>query len=99
VIFGVFALGAYLANGRAGRMGLMAMVITVVGHALFLVIGGVSAFAAAAEGQAYLAGIEEEFARLDYGIAHAATFGLIILLGFLVKSAVVRAGRISPGPS
>src|SRR3712207_9189248 len=28
-IFGTFALGAYLANGRAGRLGLVAMVITV----------------------------------------------------------------------
>jgi signal transduction histidine kinase len=44
-IFGVFALGAYLANSRAGRLGLVAMVITVVGQALSLVIGGVSTFA------------------------------------------------------
>src|SRR3712207_2977011 len=35
-IFGTFALGAYLTRSRAGRMGLVAMVITVLGSALFL---------------------------------------------------------------
>src|SRR5918999_6571942 len=58
-IFGTFALGAYLANGRAGRLGLVAMVVTVLGSALFLPAMGVSAFAAPEEGQAYLAGIEK----------------------------------------
>jgi hypothetical protein len=51
-IFGVFALGAYLVNGRAGRLGLVAMVITVVGQALSLIIGGVSTFASNAIGRA-----------------------------------------------
>src|SRR5215207_6422484 len=45
-IFGTFALGAYLTRSRAGRLGLMAMVITVLGSALFLTGMGVSAFAA-----------------------------------------------------
>jgi hypothetical protein len=58
-IFGTFALGAYLATSRAGRLGLVAMVITVFGSALFLMPMGVSTFAAPKEGQAYLAGIEE----------------------------------------
>jgi hypothetical protein len=58
-IFGTFALGAYLANSRAGRLGLVAMVITVLGSALFLPAMGVSTFAVPEEGQAYLAGIEE----------------------------------------
>jgi hypothetical protein len=57
-IFGTFALGAYLTRSRAGGMGLVAMVITVFGSALFLPGMGVSAFAAPEEGQAYLAGIE-----------------------------------------
>jgi hypothetical protein len=35
-IFGTFALGAYLTRSRAGRMGLVAMVISVLGSALFL---------------------------------------------------------------
>jgi hypothetical protein len=50
-IFGTFALGAYLADGRAGRMGMTAMVLTVFGSALFLPGMGVSAFAAPEEGQ------------------------------------------------
>src|SRR3712207_2899412 len=58
-IFGAFALGAYLASSRAGRMGMAAMVMTVFGSALFLPGMGVSAFAAPVEGQAHLAGIEE----------------------------------------
>src|ERR687894_1837750 len=58
-IFGTFALGVYLANSHAGRMGLVAMVLAVFGSALFLPGMGVSAFAAPEEGQAYLAGIEE----------------------------------------
>src|ERR671920_2036736 len=58
-IFGTFALGAYLTRSRAGRMGLVAMVTTVLGSALFLPGMGVSAFSAPEAGQAYLAGIEE----------------------------------------
>src|ERR687894_3011372 len=57
-IFGTFALGAYLTRSRAGHMGLVAMIITVLGSALFLPGMGVSTFAAPEEGQAYLAGIE-----------------------------------------
>jgi MFS family permease len=49
-MLGVFALGALLPNGRAGRMGLVGMVFTVVGQALGLVIGGVSTFATTESG-------------------------------------------------
>jgi hypothetical protein len=49
-IFGTFALGAYLANGRAGRLGLVAMFITILGSALFLPLMGVSTFSAPQEG-------------------------------------------------
>lgn len=58
-IFGIGALGVYLANGRAGRLGLVAMVMTVLGSALFLPLQGVSTFSAPEEGQAILAGLEE----------------------------------------
>jgi hypothetical protein len=58
-IFGTFALGAYLARSRAGGMGLVAMVITVLAYSLFLSWGGVSTFAAPQEGQAYLAARSE----------------------------------------
>ena len=55
-IFGVFALGTYLATSRAGRLGLVAMVITVLGSALFLPLQAVATFAAPEEGQAVGAG-------------------------------------------
>jgi hypothetical protein len=58
VIFGVFALGTWLSTSRSGRLGLAAMVITIVGSGLFLLLTGVSAFTVPWEGQAYLAGIE-----------------------------------------
>jgi hypothetical protein len=59
LVFSVFALGTYLARSRAGRLGLVAMVITVFGNALFLPLQGISTFSAPKEGQAVLAGIEE----------------------------------------
>jgi hypothetical protein len=78
-IFGVFALGAYLANSRAGRLGLVAMVVTVVGQALSLVIGGVSTFALNAIGRTYLAGTEDVM-RVEFPAAMSVLFGLAILL-------------------
>src|SRR5918996_5449669 len=84
-IFGTFALGAYLTRSPAGRMGLVAMVITVLGSALFLPGMGVSTFSAPEEGQAYLAGIEE-FSKLPntfVDTAFAATNLLMVLLIFV----------------
>jgi hypothetical protein len=99
-IFGTFALGAYLAGGRSGRLGLVSMVITVLGTALFLPAMGVSTFAAPAEGQAYLAGIEE-FSKLPASFADtvfSATSLLVILLLFvgnvLLGIAVWRSGTL-----
>ena len=84
-IFGIFALGAYLTRGRTGRMGLWAMVIGIFGQALFLLIGGVSTFATPAEGQAYLAGIEEyhDLPTSLAGTAQTATLGVSVLLQFV----------------
>jgi hypothetical protein len=56
-VFGTFALGAWLAPGRSGRLGLGAAVMAITGVLLFLPAMGVSTFAAPVEGQAYLAGI------------------------------------------
>ena len=99
-IFGTFALGTHLATSRAGRLGLVAMVITVFGTALFLMPMGVSTFAAPEEGQAYLAGIEE-FAKLPStfaDIVFAATSLLVIVLLFvgnlLLGVAVWRSGTL-----
>jgi hypothetical protein len=85
VIFGIFALGAYLTRSRAGSMGVWAMVIAVFGQASFLLIGGVSTFATPVEGQAYLAGIEE-YHKLPTSLAVAAqtaTLGVAVLLQFV----------------
>jgi hypothetical protein len=97
-IFGSIALGAYLTRSRAGRLGLVAMVIAVFGYSLFLTWGGVSTFAAPQAGQAYLAGIEE-FHKLPTILAstlQTATVVVSILLGFvgnvLLGVAVWRSG-------
>jgi hypothetical protein len=99
-IFGTFALGAYLAGGRAGRLGLVAMVLTVTGTALFLPAMGVSAFATPEEGQAHLAGIEE-FSKLPDIFADtvfAMTSLVVILLLFvgnlLLSVAIWRSGTL-----
>ena len=99
-IFGTFALGVYLARSRAGRMGLVAMVITVFGSALFLPGMGVSAFSAPEEGQAYLAGIEglNELPTSSADIAFAATSLLMVVLllvgNMLLGVAVWRSGKM-----
>jgi hypothetical protein len=96
-ILGVFALGTYLATSRAGRLGLAAMVITVVGHALGLAIGGVSTFASNAMGRAYLAGMKD-VSQVQYPSAMMVTFGVAILLMFvgsvLLGVAVWRSGTL-----
>ena len=100
LIFGVFALGVYLATSRAGRLGLVAMVITVLGSALFLPLQGVTTFSAPEEGQAVLAGLEE-FEALPPIFANTV-FGLtglvVIVLGFvghvLLGVAVWRSGTL-----
>jgi hypothetical protein len=84
-IFGTFALGAFLTNSRAGRLGLVAMVLTVLGSTLFLPAMGVSTFAAPEEGQAFLAGIEE-FSKLPSIFANTmlvVTSLLFVLLLFV----------------
>jgi hypothetical protein len=99
-IFGTFALGAYLTTSRAGSLGLVAMVITVFGSALFLPGMGVSAFSAPEEGQAYLAGIEglAELPTSSADIAFAATSLLVVVLllvgNVLLGVAVWRSGTL-----
>ena len=99
-IFGTFALGVYLAGSRAGRLGLVAMAITVFATALFLMPMGVSTFSAPKQGQAYLAGIEE-FVKLPGIFADtlaALTSLLFVVLIFvgnvLLGVAVWRSGTL-----
>jgi hypothetical protein len=89
-IFGTFALGACLATSRAGRMGLVAMVITVFGSALFLTVGGVSTFAVPEQGQMHLQGIEgyRDMPPLLAQTVMMATFGVSFLL-MLVGNALL----------
>src|SRR3712207_2830035 len=97
-IFGTFALGAYLARSRAGRLGLVAMVLTIFGGTLFLPAMGVSTFAVPEEGQAYLAGIEEfrNLPDIFADTAFALTSLVVILVQFvgnvLLGVAVWRSG-------
>lgn len=101
VIFGTFALGAYLTRSRAGRMGLVAMVIAVFGSLLFLTVGGVSTFAAPEQGQMHLQGIEgyREMPTILAQTAMMATFGvsfLLMLVGNALLSVAVWRSGILP---
>ena len=99
-IFGTFALGAYLARSRAGRMGLVAMVITVFGSLLFLMIGAISTFASPEQGQAQVLGIEEyrnmpDILAETLGMATMGVGMLLILVGnVLLGVAVWRSGTL-----
>src|SRR3712207_4420974 len=99
-IFGLFALGAYLATSRVGRLGLVAMVITVLGSALFLPLQGIATFAAPEEGQAVLAGLEEFVALPDIfansvaGLTALAVIVLSFVGNILVGVAVWRSGTL-----
>ena len=98
-IFGVFALGAYLTASRAGGMGLVAMVITVLGSALLLVVLGVTTFASPEEGQAILAGMNIDELPDTFAATVQALTGLgYILLGFvgniLLGVAIWRSGTL-----
>ena len=85
LIFGVFALGIYLATSRAGRLGLWAMFLTVLGSALFLPLVGLSTFAVPEEGQAVLAGLKEyeELPPIFANTVQGLTGLVVILLGFV----------------
>ena len=99
-IFGTFALGAYLATSRAGRMGLVGMVITVFGSLLFLMIGAISTFASPEQGQAQVLGIEEyrnmpDILAETLGMATMGVGMLLMLVGnVLLGVAVWRSGTL-----
>jgi hypothetical protein len=97
LIFGVFALGAYLATSRAGSMGLVAMFLTVLGSTLFLPMQGIATFAVPKEGQAVLAGYEA-LPPIFADTVQMLTGLAVILLSFvgniLVGAAVWRSGTL-----
>jgi hypothetical protein len=98
LIFAIFALGAYLTRSSVGGMGLVAMVITVLGNALFLPLQGVSTFSAPEEGQAVLAGLEEFeelppiFANTVFGLTALLDIVLLLVGNVLLGVAVWRSG-------
>jgi hypothetical protein len=98
LIFAIFALGAYLTRSSVGRMGLVAMVITILGNALFLPLQGVSTFSAPEEGQAVLAGLEEFeelppiFANTVFGLTALLDIVLLLVGNVLLGVAVWRSG-------
>jgi hypothetical protein len=99
-IFGTFALGVYLANSRAGRLGLVAMAVAVLASLLFLMVGGVSTFSVPEQGQMHLQGIEgyREMPSLLAQTVMMATFAvsfLLMLVGnVLLGAAVWRSGTL-----
>ena len=97
VIFGTFALGAYLAAGRAPRLGLWGMVLAVAGHILFTVPGVLSTFATPAIGAAYLAG-NRDVMMLEFSPVASAIVALGLLLAVtgnvLLGVAIWRSGTL-----
>jgi hypothetical protein len=81
LIFGVIALGSYLAR-EGGRLGLVAIVVTIASNMLFLPIAGWAAFGEPAIGRAYLAGIEEA-KEINPGIDFMVIFLLSIVLALV----------------
>lgn len=84
LIFGVIALGAYLAKerGHSRLLGLVAMVVTIAANMLFLPIAGWAAFGEPAIGRAYLSGIEEAM-QINPGPDFSAIFLLSVVLAFI----------------
>ncbi|HKH76822.1 MAG TPA: hypothetical protein VKA51_07695, partial [Rubrobacteraceae bacterium] len=97
-IFGVFALGAYLATSRSGRLGLAAMFTAAAGHALLMVPAVISTFATPAIAEAYLTGMESIITRVEFHPAMMVVYLLGLLLAFvgnvLLGVAVWRSGTL-----
>jgi hypothetical protein len=97
-IFGVFALGAYLATGRSGRLGLAAMVTAAAGHAMLMVPSVISTFATPAIAEAYLSGMEGVITRVEFHPAMMVVYMLGLFLAFLgnvlLGVAVWRSGTL-----
>ena len=80
-IFGIFALGVYLASTRSGRLAVASMVMTAFGHALLLVPAVISTFATPAIGRAYLSGLTDVM-QVQFSGALTTTFLLGLVLAF-----------------
>ncbi len=100
-IFGVIALGAYLANSRAGRLALSGMVSSVAGSCLVLTIFGFSTIISPVIGRLYLEG-QPGAMEVNEAIFSSPAFVFLVvpgLLFFLVGSillgvAIWRSGTL-----
>jgi hypothetical protein len=97
VIFGTFALGAFLAASRSPRLGLWGMVLSITGYVLFTVPAVISTFATPAIGAAYLAGNHEVMA-LEFSPVLTVIVVLALLLTVigngLLSVAIWRSGSL-----
>lgn len=80
-LFGIFALGCFLAPGRSGRLALPSMTMAAAGTALLLVPAVISTFATPAIGGAYLKG-NQDVMRLEFPASMTGAFLLGLLLAF-----------------
>jgi hypothetical protein len=97
VIFGTFALGAFLATSRAPRLALWGMVLSITGYTLFTVPSVISTFATPAIGAAYLAG-NREVMTLEFSPILTVLIVLALLLAVigngLLSVAIWRSGSL-----
>lgn len=82
-IFGVIALAAYLANGPAGLLALVAMVMSVAGNCLILTIFGFSTIVSPVIGELYLAG-QKDTMKVNEAIFGSTAFTLLAVPGLLL---------------
>ncbi|MFD0047411.1 hypothetical protein ACFVGV_19715 [Pseudarthrobacter scleromae] len=97
-VFGLLALGCFLAGGRSGRLALAAMVIAAAGTALLLVPAVISTFVTPAVGRAYLAG-NQDVMQLEFPGSMSAAFmaGLVLaFVGTVLLGVAVWRSRVLP---
>ena len=82
-IFGFIALAAYLANGRAGRLALLAMVLSVAGNCLILTIFGFSTLVSPVIGRLYLEG-QPGVMEVNEAILSSPAFIFVVFPGLLL---------------
>ncbi len=81
-IFGVIALAAYLANGRARHLALLGMVLSVAGNCLILTIFGFSTIFSPVIGRLYLEG-QPGAMDVNEAIFSSPAFVFLVLPGLL----------------
>jgi hypothetical protein len=97
-LFGVFALGCFLATSRAGGLALAGLILAAAGNALLLVPAVISTFATPAIGKAYLAG-NQAVMQLEFPdtLNWAFLLGLLLaVIGGLVLGLAVWRSHVLP---